>query len=47
MIVTTERRLRKIHNQELHDLWSSPNIIIVTESRRIRWAGHTACVAEV
>jgi hypothetical protein len=33
---------RKLHNEELHNLYSSPNIIRVIESRRIRWAGHVA-----
>jgi hypothetical protein len=31
---------RKLHNGELHSLYSSPNIVRVTKSRRIRWAGH-------
>jgi hypothetical protein len=33
---------RKLHNEELHDLYSSPSIIRIIESRRIRWAGHVA-----
>jgi hypothetical protein len=33
---------RKLHNDELHDLYSSLNIIRVIKSRRIRWAGHVA-----
>jgi hypothetical protein len=33
---------RKIHNEELNDLYSSPNIVPVNRSRRIRWAGHVA-----
>jgi len=33
---------RKIHNEELNDLYSSPNIIQVSLSRRMRWAGHVA-----
>ena len=32
----------KPHNEELNDLYSSPNIIWVTKSRRMRWAGHVA-----
>jgi hypothetical protein len=28
---------RKLHNEELHNLYSSPNIIIMTKSRRMRW----------
>jgi hypothetical protein len=31
---------RKLHNEELHNLCSSPNIIRMTKSRRMRWAGH-------
>jgi hypothetical protein len=33
---------RKIHNDELHNLYSSPNIIRVLKSRRMRWVGHVA-----
>jgi hypothetical protein len=33
---------RKLHNDELHDPYSSPNIVRVIKSRRIRWAGHVA-----
>jgi hypothetical protein len=33
---------RTLHNEELNDLYSSPNIIWVIKSRRIRWAGHVA-----
>jgi hypothetical protein len=33
---------RKLHNEELLDLYSSPTIVWVIESRRIRWAGHVA-----
>jgi hypothetical protein len=33
---------RKLHNEELRDLYSSPNIVRVLKSRRIRWAGHVA-----
>jgi hypothetical protein len=34
------------HNEELHDLYSSPNIIRVMKSRRMRWAGHVARMGE-
>ena len=34
--------LRKLHNEELNDLYSSPNIVRVVKSRRMRWAGHIA-----
>jgi hypothetical protein len=37
---------RKLHNEELHDLYSSPSIIRITMSRRMRWAGHVAPMAE-
>jgi hypothetical protein len=33
---------RKLHNKELHNLHSSPSVIRVTKSRRMRWAGHVA-----
>jgi hypothetical protein len=32
--------LRKLHNEELHNLYSSPNIIRMIKSRRMRWAEH-------
>jgi hypothetical protein len=32
----------KLHNEELHNLYSSPNIIRMIKSRRMRWAGHVA-----
>jgi hypothetical protein len=37
---------RKLHNNELHSLYSSPNIIRVIKSRRMRWAGHVAHMGE-
>ena len=37
---------RKIHNKELTDLYSSPNIVRVIKWRRMRWAGHVACMGE-
>jgi hypothetical protein len=33
---------RKLHNKELHDLYSSPSIIIIIKSLGMRWAGHVA-----
>jgi hypothetical protein len=33
---------RKLHNEELHNLYSSPSIIRVIKSRRMSWAGHVA-----
>jgi hypothetical protein len=35
-------RWRKLHNKELRDLYSSPNITKIIKSRRMRWAGHVA-----
>jgi hypothetical protein len=37
---------RKFHNAELHSLYSSPNIVKVIKSRRMRWAGHVANMGE-
>ena len=37
---------RKLHNEELNTLYSSPNIVRVIKSRRIRWAGYVARVGE-
>jgi hypothetical protein len=37
---------RKPHNEELHNLYSSPSIIRMTKSRRVRWAGHVARMGE-
>jgi hypothetical protein len=34
--------LRKLHNEELRDLYSLPSIIRIIKSRRMRWAGHVA-----
>ena len=34
---------RKIHNEELNDLYCSPNIVRVIKLRRMRWAGRVAC----
>ena len=33
---------RRLHNEELNVLYSSPNIVRVIKSRRMRWAGHVA-----
>jgi hypothetical protein len=35
-----------LHNDELHSLYSSPNIVKVIKSRRMRWAGHVARMGE-
>jgi hypothetical protein len=37
---------RKLHNEEMNDLYSLPNIMRVVESRRMRWAGHVARMGE-
>jgi hypothetical protein len=37
---------RKLHNDELHSLYSSPNIFMVIKSRRMRWVGHVARMGE-
>jgi hypothetical protein len=40
------REWRKLHNEELHDLYSSPSIIRIIKSRGMRWAGHVAQIEE-
>jgi hypothetical protein len=37
---------RRLHNEELNDLYSSPTIIRVIKSRRMRWVGHVARMGE-
>jgi hypothetical protein len=37
---------RNLHNDELNDLYSLPNIVWVVKSRRMRWAGHVARMGE-
>ena len=37
---------RKLHNEELNDLYSLPNIVRMVKSRRMRWAGHVARMGE-
>jgi hypothetical protein len=37
---------RRLHNEELNDLYYSPNIVRVIKSRRMRWAGHVARMSE-
>jgi hypothetical protein len=37
---------RKLHNEELHNLYPSPSIIRIIKSRRMRWAGHVAWMGE-
>jgi len=40
------RECRKLHNEELNDLYSSPKIVRVIKSRRMIWAGHVARIGE-
>ena len=40
------REGRRFHDEELNDLYSSPNIVRVIKSRRMRYAGHVACMGE-
>ena len=40
------REWRKLHNEELSDLYSLPNIVWVVKSRTMRWAGHVARMGE-
>jgi hypothetical protein len=37
---------RKLHNEELHDSYSSPSIIRISKARRMRWAGHVSTNGE-
>ena len=39
-----KREWRKLHTEKLNDLYSSPNIVGVIKSRRMRWAWHVACM---
>jgi hypothetical protein len=38
---------RKLHNEKLHNFYSSPNIITMIKSRRMRWAGHVARMGRI
>jgi hypothetical protein len=38
---------RRLHNEELHNVYASLNFIRVIQSRRMRWAGHVACMGEM
>jgi hypothetical protein len=40
------RGWRKLHKEELHNLYCSPSIIRIIKSRRMRWAGHVAVIGE-
>jgi hypothetical protein len=39
-------KLRKLHNEELYNLYSFPDIIKLIKSRRVRWSGHVARMGE-
>jgi hypothetical protein len=45
--VVVTRGWREFHNGELHNLVSSPTVIMVIKSRRIRWEKHAACIEEI
>jgi len=38
---------RRLHNEELHDLYALPNVIRVMRSRMMRWTGHVPCMGEM
>jgi hypothetical protein len=42
--VEEARYWRRLHNEELHNLYATTNIVRVIKSRRIRWTGHEACM---
>jgi len=38
---------RRLHNEELHNSYASPNVVRMVKSRRMRWARHAVCVREM
>jgi hypothetical protein len=38
---------RRLHNEELHNVYASPNIARVIMSRKMRWAEHVACMGDM
>ena len=43
---TVTREWRKLHYEELNDMYTSPNVVVVIKLRRMRWAGHVVCMGE-
>jgi hypothetical protein len=41
-----EREWRRLHNEELHHLYTSPNVIRVIKSKRMGWVVHAACIED-
>jgi hypothetical protein len=46
IVISVTGGWKKLHNEELHNLYSSPNTIRMIKSRRMRWAGHVARAGE-
>jgi len=46
VVAPGEKKILLLHNEELSDLYSLPNIVRVVKSRRMRWAGHVARMGE-
>jgi hypothetical protein len=38
---------RRVHNEELHNFYASPNVIRLIKSRKMRWMGHVACLGQM
>ena len=45
-ILTGQEEWRRLHNEELHSLYRSPNIVRVIKNRKLRWAGHVVRMEE-
>jgi hypothetical protein len=46
MISFYNQKWRRLHSEELYDPCSSPNVILMIKSRRMRWVGNVACIQE-